>query len=72
MVQPQFDIVLCINADRPQVLVGVGNNDELIFLEVCQELPLMRCQVSLFCSLMEEVLQSFQEVIDAIVNLLWW
>ena len=72
MIKPQLDITFCIDADRPQVLVGVGNNDGLIFLEVCQELLLMGGQVLLSCSLVEEASQSFQEVIDAIINLLRW
>ncbi len=72
MIEPQFDVLLCIDAHRPQVLVGVGDDDGLVFLEGCQELLLMGGQFSFTCSPMEEASQSFQEVIDAIINLLRW
>ena len=69
MIQPQFDIVLHVNAHRSQVLVSVGDDDLVVLLEGCQGLSLIGSQVLPARPPMEEAPQSFQEVIDAIINL---
>ncbi len=71
MIQAQFNVVFHINPYWSQVLVRAGNYYRLVLLKGFQELSLMGGQVLLACSPMEDALQSFQEVVDAVINLLW-
>ncbi len=69
--QPQLDIILDVNPNRPQVLVCLRYDDGLILLDGSQELSLVESEVLFSSPLTNQSAYLHQEEVHSDVNSPW-